>query len=116
MLKITPDEITEIAKYVNDLTGIVLDSSKAYLIESRLGPLAEELGCSSYTELQQKAKRDPRHIIQNRIVDAITTNETFFFRDNNPFELLRHKIFPDMFRNRKWGIVFFNLHLPCSFL
>ncbi len=97
MLKITPDEITEIAKYVNDLTGIVLDSSKAYLIESRLGPLAEELGCSSYTELQQKAKRDPRHIIQNRIVDAITTNETFFFRDNNPFELLRHKIFPDMF-------------------
>ncbi len=97
MLKITPDEITEIAKYVNELTGIVLDSSKAYLIESRLGPLAEELGCSSYMELQQKAKRDPRHIIQNRIVDAITTNETFFFRDNNPFELLRHKIFPDMF-------------------
>ncbi len=97
MLKITPGELTEIAKYVNDLTGIVLDQSKAYLIESRLSPLAEELGCASYKELQQKAQRDPRRIIQNRIIDAITTNETFFFRDNNPFELLRHKVFPDIF-------------------
>ncbi len=97
MLKITPGELTEIAKYINDLTGIVLDQSKAYLIESRLGPLAEELGCANYKELQQKAQRDPRRIIQNRIIDAITTNETFFFRDNNPFELLRHKVFPDIF-------------------
>ncbi len=97
MLKISPGELFEFAKYVNDLTGIVLDESKAYLIESRLGPLAEELNCKSFKELEQKAQNDTRGIIRNRIIDAITTNETFFFRDNNPFELLRHKIFPDFF-------------------
>ncbi len=97
MLKILPDELTVVAKYVHEQTGIVLDNSKSYLIESRLGPLAEELGCRSYNELLMKARTDMRHTVQNRIIDAITTNETFFFRDNNPFELLRHKVFPDLF-------------------
>ncbi len=97
MLKITPEEVNVIAKYVNDLTGIVLDQSKAYLIESRLSHIAEEIGCSNYSELYFKAKNDARRQIQNRIVDAITTNETFFFRDNSPFDLLRHKVFPDVF-------------------
>ena len=97
MLKILPDELTVVAKYVHEQTGIVLDSTKSYLIESRLGPLAEELGCHNYKELLMKARTDVRRTVQNRIIDAITTNETFFFRDNNPFELLRHKIFPDLF-------------------
>ncbi len=97
MLKIKADELTKIAAYVKDLTGIVLDQSKAYLIESRLGPIAEELGCSSYLELYNKARGDMSKRIQNRIIDAITTNETFFFRDNSPFELLRYKVLPDTF-------------------
>jgi len=97
MLKINPDELTQVAGFVNQLTGIVLDQSKSYLVESRLGPLAEELGCGNYRELLQKSNSDPRRAVQNRIIDAITTNETFFFRDNNPFELLRHKVLPDLF-------------------
>ncbi len=97
MLKIKPEELTKIAEYVKELTGIVLDQSKAYLIESRLGPIAEELGCTNYLELYDKARRDISRRIQNRIIDAITTNETFFFRDNSPFELLRYKVLPDTF-------------------
>jgi len=97
MLKIQPDELAVVAKYVHEQTGIVLDKTKSYLVESRLGPLAEELSCRSYTELLTKARTDIRKTVQNRIIDAITTNETFFFRDNNPFELLRHKVFPDLF-------------------
>ncbi len=97
MLKILPDELTVVAKYVHEQTGIVLDNTKSYLVESRLGPLAEELGCRSYAELLTKARTDIRKTVQNRIIDAITTNETFFFRDNNPFELLRHKVLPDLF-------------------
>ncbi len=97
MLKIKPDELKKIADYVFELTGIVLDNSKAYLIESRLGPIAEELGCTSYLDLYHKAKADFSKRIQNRIIDAITTNETFFFRDNSPFELLRYKVLPDTF-------------------
>lgn len=97
MLKINPDELTEVASFVNKLTGIMLDQSKAYLVESRLGPLAEELGCRNYRDLLLKSRNDARRVVQNRIIDAITTNETFFFRDNNPFELLRHKVLPDLF-------------------
>ncbi len=96
MIKITPEELTLISRYVHDLTGIVLDNSKAYLIEGRLGPLLDEFGCSNYKELYQKAKSDFQKKIENRIIDAITTNETFFFRDNSPFELLKHKILPDL--------------------
>lgn len=97
MLKIKPEELTQIITYVKELTGIILDTSKAYLIESRLGPIAEELGCKSYLELYHKSRSDNGKLIQNRIIDSITTNETFFFRDNTPFELLRYKVMPDTF-------------------
>ncbi len=96
MLKLSGNELTVISKFVRDLSGIVLDSSKSYLVESRLGPLAEEYKCKNYSELYFKARQDPTKKIANRIVDAITTNETFFFRDNSPFELLRHKVIPDL--------------------
>ncbi len=97
MLRIQKEEIPIITQYVKELTGIVLDQSKTYLIESRLGPLASELGCKSYRELYERAKSDFSKRIRNRIIDAITTNETFFFRDNSPFELLKYKILPDTF-------------------
>ena len=97
MIKITTEELKTIARYVHDHTGIVLDQSKAYLIESRLGPIVRDLNCNNYSELYFKAKTDGLGKIRNRIIDAITTNETFFFRDTSPFELLKHKIFPDLF-------------------
>ena len=95
MLKINDSELAVISKYVYELSGIVLDNSKSYLVESRLGPIAEELQCSNYSELYYKAKSDQSKRISTRLIDAITTNETLFFRDNNPFQLLRHKLIPD---------------------
>lgn len=94
-MKIATDEMKVMARYVQDLSGISLDESKAYLMESRLAPLIEELGCRNYGELYFRAKNDPTRVIPNRILDAITTNETFFFRDGSPFELLRNKLIPD---------------------
>ncbi|MBE9581314.1 MAG: protein-glutamate O-methyltransferase CheR, partial [Proteobacteria bacterium] len=96
MTKIAPDEMKTIAKYVKDVSGIDLDQSKAYLIETRLGPVAEEVGCSSYAELHQKAILDATKSIKEKIIDAISTNETLFFRDSGPFELLQHKILPEV--------------------
>lgn len=96
MLKITSSEVSVISKYVHEHSGIVLDESKKYLIESRLGPLAEEHKCRNYSELYYKAKSDLTNSIKTQLVDAITTNETFFFRDNTPFELFKHKIMPDL--------------------
>ena len=100
MTKITPDEFKVIAKYVHGLTGIFLDAGKTYLIETRLSGLLEEFRCASYGELYYTAKADASKNIQRKIIDAITTNETLFFRDTSPFDLLQHKILPDLIDRR----------------
>lgn len=96
MIKVTTDDIKAILKYILDISGIDLDESKAYLIETRLGGLIKEYECSSYRELCNKAKIDSSKTLENRIIDAISTNETLFFRDTGPFEVLQHKILPDL--------------------
>jgi len=96
MIKITPEELKLITGYIHDISGIHLDASKKYLLETRLSSIAEEHGCATYKELYDKARRDPRKVIEKQIIDAISTNETLFFRDNGPFELLRHKILPEL--------------------
>jgi chemotaxis protein methyltransferase CheR len=100
MLKISPSELKLIAQYIYDVSGIYLDESKSYLFETRLSSVAEELGCPSYQDLYNKAKRDPKKTIERQIVDAITTNETLFFRDKGPFELLQHKLLPEIIDKR----------------
>ncbi len=100
MIKITPSEFTLFKKYILDISGIALTKGKEYLIETRLNPLAEELGCSSYLELYQKAKSDFKKEIEKKIIDAISTNETYFFRDKSPFELLQFRIIPDLIDKR----------------
>ncbi|MCK5520054.1 MAG: protein-glutamate O-methyltransferase CheR [Candidatus Marinimicrobia bacterium] len=97
MIKIQENELKRISDYVYKLTGIVLDSTKAYLAESRLFPLLNEYDCTSYVQLQQKAMADNTKAIEKKIIDNITTNETYFFRDKNPFELLKNKILPETF-------------------
>lgn len=100
MIKATANDIKIISKYILDISGIELDKSKAYLIETRLGGLLKEYGCSSYGELCCKAKMDSSKAIENEIIDAISTNETLFFRDIGPFEVLQHKILPDLIDRR----------------
>ncbi len=99
MNEISPQELTFIADYVKRVTGIHLDQSKKYLIESRFKPLMRELNLKSYGEFNTRLSRDPA--LQKRVIDAITTRETYFFRDNSPFELLRYKIFPEMINKKR---------------
>lgn len=96
MIKITPSELKLVAQYIQSISGIFLDQSKTYLFETRLSSVAEAHGCKSYQELYNKAKNEPSKKIEKEIVDAITTNETLFFRDKGPFELLQHKILPEV--------------------
>jgi chemotaxis protein methyltransferase CheR len=96
MIKITPEEIKTITQYIHEICGIHLDATKKYLLETRLSTIAEENGCSNYQDLYLKAKRDARKVIEKQIIDAISTNETLFFRDSSPFELLQHKILPEL--------------------
>jgi len=96
MLKITPEEVKLVTKYIYEISGIYLDESKKYLLETRLNGVAEEQGCSTFQDLLKKAKTDVSKSIERKIIDAISTNETLFFRDTGPFQLLQHKIFPEL--------------------
>jgi chemotaxis protein methyltransferase CheR len=98
-IKIAPDEIKLLAKYIYGVSGIHIEASKAYLLETRLGRLLQSENCASYTEFYHKAKTDASKKIEKQIIDAITTNETLFFRDAGPFELLKHKILPEVLDN-----------------
>jgi len=96
MIKIEPQELKLISQYIQTITGIYLDQSKSYLFETRLSSIAEAQKCKSYQELYNKARQDPARKIEKEIIDAITTNETLFFRDKGPFDLLQHKILPEI--------------------
>ena len=97
---VTPNEFKEFSKYILEISGIALDVGKEYLLETRLNPMLNRLGCTSYLELLHKAKSDFKKELENEIIDAISTNETYFFRDKSPFQLLQHKIIPDLIDKR----------------
>ena len=83
---------------------MTLDESKAYLMEGRSASLVEETGCAQlHRAVCSGPKSDPSRALDRRIVDAITTNETLFFRDTAPFDLLRHKIVPELIDRRRAG-------------
>jgi chemotaxis protein methyltransferase CheR len=94
------DECKVLAGYIYSICGVQLDESKHYLIESRLRILVERTNCGTYSELYNKARSDKTGSLERSIIDAITTGETLFFRDTAPFDLLRHKILPDLIDRR----------------
>ncbi len=100
MIKVTADDLKIISKYILDISGIQLDESKSYLIETRLSGLVKEYQCASYRELCTRAQIDSSQTIESKIIDAISTHETLFFRDIKPFEVLQHKILPDLIDRR----------------
>ena len=89
------------ASYVYSVTRITLDASKGYLIETRLAALARETGSQSFKELLGKVTADGTGALKRKVIGAMTTNETSFFRDASPFEMLRHKILPDLVDARR---------------
>lgn len=95
-MPLTATEIAEVSALIMELCGILLDESKGYLIESRLAPLVAEYQLKSYSELVTRAKNLRERALLTRIIDAITTNETLFFRDNSPFEALQFKALPEL--------------------
>jgi chemotaxis protein methyltransferase CheR len=86
-------------KLLRDKSGLDLSSDKQYLIESRLHPLARKAGLPGLGELVQKLK-DGNGGLTSQVVEAMTTNETFFFRDKVPFDHFREAIVPELLKAR----------------
>jgi chemotaxis protein methyltransferase CheR len=99
-MSIEPAEFAILQGLVSRHAAIVLEPGKEYLAETRLGPLARGAGCASVTELLRKVDADPRSPIVGKVVEAMTTNETSFFRDIHPFEALRTTVVPELLKAR----------------
>ncbi|MGF6312933.1 chemotaxis protein methyltransferase CheR [Bradyrhizobium sp. i1.8.4] len=95
----TPPDYEYLRKLLKDHSGLDLSADKQYLIESRLLPLARKCGLSGIPDLVAKIRAgSSTHTVQ--VVEAMTTNETFFFRDKVPFEHFRDTIMPDVLKAR----------------
>ena len=94
-----PPDYEYLRKLLKDHSGLDLSSDKQYLLESRLLPLARKSGLSSISDLVQKLKGGSTAITA-QVVEAMTTNETFFFRDKTPFDHFRESIMPEMIKAR----------------
>lgn len=101
MPALTAQDIELWTVYIKSICGNSHDASKAYLIETRLAPLFLDTGATSWIQLFSKVKNDPTGALKKKVINLITTNETSFFRDSVPFELLQYKIIPDLIDLKK---------------
>jgi len=94
----TPADFDCIRNFVRDEAAIVLEPGKEYLVESRLTALARKEGIVSVDELVVRFRAHPKDELSRKIIDAMTTNETSFFRDIHPFEALKTTILPEILK------------------
>jgi chemotaxis protein methyltransferase CheR len=92
-------EFDFLRKFLRDRSGLVLSDDKQYLIESRLVPVARRNGFASISEIVAKL-RTQAPALEAAVVEAMTTNESFFFRDKTPFEHLRDETMPALLAAR----------------
>jgi chemotaxis protein methyltransferase CheR len=86
-------------KLLRDRSGLDLSADKQYLVESRLVPLARKTGLAGIGDLVQKIKGGAEAVAMD-VIEAMTTNETFFFRDRIPFDHLRETVIPELLQAR----------------
>jgi chemotaxis protein methyltransferase CheR len=99
-MAITTTDFDYVSTMVRDRSAIVLGQGKEYLIEARLLPLARSHGAATVGDLIRELRSAPTGPLRDLVVEAMTTNETSFFRDVHPFTALSDRILPDLVRAR----------------
>ena len=97
---ISMDNYSFLQRFIHQQSGIVIDAGKHYLLESRLVPILRQEGLSSLNDLCALLRATASPPVRRQVVEALTTNETLFFRDAMVFEALQRNIFPEMIRLR----------------
>lgn len=100
-MAISASDFEYISKMVRDRSAIVLESGKEYLVESRLFPVIKQEGLHSFEALVKKISLNKDQRLQDMVVEAMTTNETSFFRDHHPFETLKNSVIPELIKKRQ---------------
>jgi len=96
---VTPLDYDYLRKLLKERSGLVLSADKQYLVESRLTPLARKAGIASLGELVAKVRTNNEKLIVD-VVEAMTTNESFFYRDKLPFDHFTGTIMPALIAAR----------------
>jgi len=95
-MSLRPELFRYLREFLLRKSGLVLDDSKLYLIRSRVQTLLRNFEISDMDTLAQQIKRDENGKLAHHFLDAMTTNETLFFRDAYPFEALKTLVFPEL--------------------
>ena len=96
----TDVEFDFLRTYLKARSGLALSGEKRYLIESRLGPICRRFNFATLHDLVNALKGGREATIERAVVEAMTTNETFFFRDRAPFDLFRDVLLPEAMARR----------------
>ena len=99
-MSVAPADFDYVRKMVRERSAIVLDDGKEYLVESRLTAVARREGIASVSDLIKRLREAPQGPLQRLIVEAMTTNESSFFRDVKPYTALRQTVLPGLLRLR----------------
>jgi len=111
-VSVNASEFKLLRDLIEKICGIALGDEKAYLIETRLAGLLAETGCGDFGSFYRLVASDSQHQLRDKIVDAMTTNETLWLRDSHPFLILQEKLLPQLaeelrsgnrFRIRLWS-------------
>ncbi len=94
-----PDDFDVIAKILKERSGLVITPDKAYLLESRLTPVARKRGLKGLDELLSSLRTAGEDLLRE-VTEAMTTNESFFFRDIKPFDQFRSIVLPQLLQSR----------------
>lgn len=95
---ISDSEFHQFREFLENNSGIILGDNKQYLVNSRLSRVIDEYQLSGFSELMQKLKVDA--LLRKRIMNAMTTNETSWFRDNYPYDILKQQLLPELVKAR----------------
>ncbi|GGB33062.1 chemotaxis protein methyltransferase [Roseibium aquae] len=96
----TPTEFEFLKKFLKTRSGLVLSNDKQYLVESRLLPVARTAKLETLSALVQSLQRGGNRSMEENVVEAMTTNESFFFRDKTPFEHFKDTMLPHLLESR----------------
>ncbi|MDR3457867.1 MAG: protein-glutamate O-methyltransferase CheR [Verrucomicrobiae bacterium] len=100
-MAISKKDFDYVSRLAHRESALVLEAGKEYLVVTRLGPLAQREGFASLAALIQQMRLETKiNGLHHRAIDALTTNETLFFRDFHPFEALRRSILPELLAKR----------------
>jgi len=102
-MSMTDREFGYISTFLLKSSGIVVQKEKMYLLRSRLQPLLRKHKIASLDKLAQEVRRNEMGALSHEVVDAMTTNETLFFRDQYPYEALKTLVFPEIVHGKSLG-------------